>query len=57
MRFILSVLLSASLALATSGCHRSCKRMQKTNGKLISGKYDFGKNKEAKKYKRKNRHG
>ena len=37
-------------------CHSSCKKMQKTNGKLISGNYDFGKKKESKKYKRKNKH-
>ena len=37
-------------------CHSSCKKMQKTNGKLISGNYDFGKKKEAKKYKRRNKH-
>lgn len=49
------VILCCSLSLAS--CHSQCKHMQKTNQKLIAGNYDFGKKKEAKKFKRKNRKG
>lgn len=43
------------LSLFAESCHSSCKRMSKTNAKLISGKNDFGKGKESKKYRRKNK--
>jgi len=44
-------------SISITGCHSQCKHMQKTNQKLIAGNYDFGKKKEAKKFKRKNRKG
>ena len=49
------LLLSALLAIGMTmqSCHSQCKQMQKTNQKLIAGNHDFGKGKEAKKYKRK----
>jgi len=50
---ILSGLFAFSLSFA--GCQSHCKKMQKTNQKLIGGNHDFGKKKEAKKYRRMNR--
>ncbi len=45
-----------SLALLGESCNSSCKKMQKTNSKLISGKETFGlKNKKYKKQNRKSR--
>lgn len=42
-----------SLVILSESCHSSCKKMQKTNGKLISGKETFGvKNKKFKKQSR-----
>jgi hypothetical protein len=50
---ILSGLFAFSLSFGA--CQSHCKKMQKTNQKLIGGNHDFGKKKEAKKYKRMNR--
>jgi hypothetical protein len=44
-----------SLSLLGESCQSSCKKMQKTNGKLISGKETFGV--KNKKYKKQNRRG
>lgn len=44
-----------SLAILGEGCQSSCKKMQKTNGKLISGKETFGV--KNKKFKKQNRRG
>ena len=52
---ILSAIFCFSL-LGTSCRSSSSCGMQKTNSKLIAGNYDFGKSKEAKKYKKKNGH-
>jgi hypothetical protein len=45
-----------SFALMGESCHSACKKMAKTNGKLIAGKESFGMKKNSK-YKRKNRKG
>jgi hypothetical protein len=50
--FFLSVF---GMALLGESCQSSCKKMQKTNGKLISGKETFGL--KNKKYKKQNRRG
>lgn len=43
-------------ALLGESCHSQCKKMSKTNAKLISGKETFGlKNKKFKKQNRKSR--
>ena len=44
-----------SLALLGESCSSACKKMQKTNGKLISGKEMFGV--KNKKFKKQNRRG
>jgi hypothetical protein len=53
-RLLHLVLVMCILATAAS-CSSQCKRMSKTNAKLIAGNHDFGKGKESKKYKRLNR--
>jgi hypothetical protein len=50
--FLLSSAFVVSLSLGS--CMSPCKKMQKTNGKLIAGKEDFGK--KTKKYKKKQRY-
>jgi hypothetical protein len=47
--------LVVSIALFISSCASQCNKMSKTNAKLIAGNHDFGKGKEAKKYKKMNR--
>ncbi len=43
------------LALLGESCHSQCKKMSKTNAKLISGKETFGL--KNKKFKKQNRRG
>ncbi len=44
-----------SFALLGESCHSQCKKMSKTNAKLISGKETFGL--KNKKFKKQNRRG
>lgn len=52
---ILTLATLLSFSLLGDGCHSACKKMAKTNGKLISGKETFGL--KNKKYKKQNRKG
>jgi hypothetical protein len=54
IRLIL-IAFSASLLLAGASCRSASCNTARNNSKLIAGNYDFGKKKEAKKYKKKNR--
>jgi len=49
---VLSGIFMVSLSLGS--CQSHCKKMQKTNSKLIAGKEDFGK--KTRKYKKKQRY-
>jgi len=44
-----------SFSLLGSGCHAQCKKVQKNNSRLISGKETFGL--KNKKFKKQNRRG
>lgn len=52
---LLHLLLVVCILVAATSCSSHCKRMSKTNAKLIAGNHDFGKGKESKKYKKMNR--
>ncbi len=52
---LLHLVLVVCFLVATASCSSHCKRMSKTNAKLIAGNHDFGKGKESKKYKKMNR--
>gem|GEM_PF-1696996 len=52
---LLPVLTALCIIIATASCTSQCKRMSKTNAKLIAGNHYFGKGKESKKYKKMNR--
>jgi hypothetical protein len=49
---LLSGIFAVSLSLGS--CQSQCKKMQKTNNKLIAGNHDFGK--KTKKWKKKQRY-
>ncbi len=46
-----------TFSLALTSCQSQCKKVQKNNKKFIAGTHDFGKNKESKKFKKRNRRG
>lgn len=52
---LLHLLLVVCILVTATSCSSHCKRMSKTNAKLIAGNHDFGKGKESKKYKKMNR--
>jgi hypothetical protein len=51
---ILTISLTVLFAISLASCSSHCKKMQKTNNKLIAGKHDFGK--KTGKWKRKQRY-